>query len=356
MVSVKEASKTSMWQHYEDVSQLLQEGVLFKGCDTFAMEFPQVLAAMEGRPCAILENFARSLPEVRLSELVSLNAVALSPWGGDLKLLEEDLDSFLRRDYRVAVLAGTDKAAAALRDDLAALHIPVAAGERELTAGRVCVLSGSLSGGMELPELKFALITHGKAATKTVKRKKSKKPGEQIRSLSDLTFGDYVVHAAHGIGVFEGVVKREIHGVTKDYIKIRYAGTDALFVPVTQLDLVSKYIGPKEDSNGQAQQAQLGGMAENPAAGQKGSCGNGGRADQALRRSACRLRDMPFPRIATGRRSLRNASPTRRPTTSCAASPKSKRIWSSPAPWTGFCAGMWALAKRRWHSGRRSNA
>ena len=48
MVSVKEASKTSMWQHYEDVSQLLQEGVLFKGCDTFAMEFPQVLAAMEG--------------------------------------------------------------------------------------------------------------------------------------------------------------------------------------------------------------------------------------------------------------------------------------------------------------------
>lgn len=81
MVSVKEASKTSMWKHYEDVSQLLQEGVLFKGCDTFAMEFPQVLAAMEGRPCAILENFARSLPEVRLSELVSLNAVALSPWG-----------------------------------------------------------------------------------------------------------------------------------------------------------------------------------------------------------------------------------------------------------------------------------
>ena len=272
MVSVKESSKTSMWQHYEDVSQLLQEGVLFKGCDTFAMEFPQVLEAMEGRPCAILENFARSLPEVRLSELVSLNAVALSPWGGDLKLLEEDLDSFLRRDYRVAVLAGTDKAAAALRDDLAERNIPVTAGERELAPGKVCVMAGSLSGGMELPELKFALITHGKAATKTVKRKKSKKPGEQIRSLSDLTFGDYVVHAAHGIGVFEGVVKREIHGVTKDYIKIRYAGTDALFVPVTQLDLVSKYIGPKEDKTVKLNKLNSAGVAEDPAAGEKGGC------------------------------------------------------------------------------------
>lgn len=142
MVSVKEASKTSMWQHYEDVSQLLQEGVLFKGCDTFAMEFPQVLAAMEGRPCAILENFARSLPEVRLSELVSLNAVALSPWSGDLKLLEEDLDSFLRREYQVAVLAGTDKAAAALRDDLIARHIPVSARRPGAGSGQGLCIDG----------------------------------------------------------------------------------------------------------------------------------------------------------------------------------------------------------------------
>ena len=60
--------------------------------------------------------------------------------------------------------------------------------------------------------------------------------------------GDYVVHVSHGIGIFEGIVKRDIHGVVKDYIKIRYASSDMLFVPVTQLDLVTKYIGGKEDS------------------------------------------------------------------------------------------------------------
>ena len=57
-----------------------------------------------------------------------------------------------------------------------------------------------------------------------------------------------MVHVSHGIGIFEGIVKRDIHGVVKDYIKIRYAGSDMLFVPVTQLDLVTKYIGGKEDS------------------------------------------------------------------------------------------------------------
>ena len=57
-----------------------------------------------------------------------------------------------------------------------------------------------------------------------------------------------MVHSAHGIGIFEGIIKKEIQGLIKDYIKIRYAGTDTLFVPVTQLDLVTKYIGGREDA------------------------------------------------------------------------------------------------------------
>ena len=65
--------------------------------------------------------------------------------------------------------------------------------------------------------------------------------------LSDLVRGDYIVHVSHGIGVFDGIVPMEVEGVTKDYIKINYAGADVLYVPVTQLDLVSKYIGPSED-------------------------------------------------------------------------------------------------------------
>ena len=52
-----------------------------------------------------------------------------------------------------------------------------------------------------------------------------------------------MVHAHHGIGRFEGIRKMPVDGVEKDYIKIAYAGGDSLYVPATQLDLVSKYIG-----------------------------------------------------------------------------------------------------------------
>lgn len=57
-----------------------------------------------------------------------------------------------------------------------------------------------------------------------------------------------MVHTTHGIGVFGGIQKLDMQGVVKDYIRVEYAKKDVLYVPVTQLDLVSKYIGPRENS------------------------------------------------------------------------------------------------------------
>ena len=70
-----------------------------------------------------------------------------------------------------------------------------------------------------------------------------------IGSLDELKNGDYVVHSIHGIGIFSGINKINNKGVIKDYIKINYAKTDVLYVPVTQLDLISKYVGSAESGN-----------------------------------------------------------------------------------------------------------
>ena len=51
------------------------------------------------------------------------------------------------------------------------------------------------------------------------------------------------MHAHHGIGRFVEMAKLSLDGVEKDYIKLAYAGSDCLYIPATQLDLVSKYIG-----------------------------------------------------------------------------------------------------------------
>ena len=250
-VSVKETLKNAAFQQQEDLHALLEQGVLFKGCDTFSIDFAGILTRMESETTLLLDSFTRNLSELRLRDMLSVNAVQLSAWSGEYRFLKEDVDSYLERDYCVVVFGGAPRACAALRSDLEADGIPAAVVEDLARAvpGRVFIIEQTLSAGMEYPQLGLAIITHGKTVPKA--QRKSRKPGKgekRLKALSDLSVGDYVVHASHGIGVFEGIVKRDMHGVVKDYIKIRYAGTDMLFVPVTQLDLVSKYIGGAENA------------------------------------------------------------------------------------------------------------
>ena len=93
-----------------------------------------------------------------------------------------------------------------------------------ITPGTVAVVAGTLSAGFEYPNAKFTLITHGRmSAGSQPKAKKKDKNSKAVYSLAELTPGDYVVHATHGIGIFEGIHKIDMQGITKDYIKLRYA-------------------------------------------------------------------------------------------------------------------------------------
>lgn len=122
-------------------------------------------------------------------------------------------------------------------------------------------MPGALSSGFGYPHEKFYAFTYGRNAVASKKRKSRSgfKKGQSLHSLDELKKGDYVVHSLHGIGVFDGINKLEVGKITKDYIKIKYAKGDVLYVPVTQLDLVSKYIGPHEDDGRTVKLNKIGG-------------------------------------------------------------------------------------------------
>ena len=249
-VAIREQLKAAEFQSHEDVTQLMSEGVLFGAVSKFSADYAGIARRMEAETTVILDTFQRAVPDVSLRELYNIKAVQLSVWSGEYSFLKEDIESFLERDYCVVVFAGTGRACAALAADLSRDGIPaeVVKDFGKPVPGRVCLMEDTLSAGFDYPDIKLALITHTKTAPTVVKRKKKHKDGKKIKAVSDLLPGDYVVHSSHGIGVFEGIVKRDMQGVVKDYIKIRYSGTDMLFVPVTQLDLVTKYIGASEDA------------------------------------------------------------------------------------------------------------
>lgn len=236
--------------HNEDLKALFSEGILFRGLDRYYLSYSEILQKYQKIPTIFLDQFARQLDDVALKELLNVEALTLSPWGGEITRLTEDVEEYTRRGFGITVLAGTEKSAQNIAKELDgagysaffgdALSIP--------KAGEIRVLPGSLSSGIEYPAAKQAVITHMKMLVGAQKKRK-KKNKNAIRNVSDLQKGDYVVHTAHGIGIFDGIEQILTEGLKKDYIKIRYAGADVLFVPVTQLDLVSKYVGPRENSS-----------------------------------------------------------------------------------------------------------
>ncbi len=247
---VKERVRTTLWQWGEDIKDYLAEGILCRDLDTFSADWGYTLSQFEAMGVIYMDTFVRGGYDTPVRTLLNFTVRQLSVWGGSTQLLQEDLQGMLMNKWSCVVLAGNERSANTVAADLRAQGVPAVylQNPEKIERGTVVVTDGALSAGMEYPGAFFGLITHGRLLSATKKRTKRNKNSQEIYSLAELVPGDYVVHSAHGIGVFEGIHKIDMHGVVKDYIKVRYAKSDTLYVPVTQLDMVSKYIGPREDA------------------------------------------------------------------------------------------------------------
>ena len=235
---------------HETVKNLLQEGVLCRGLDSYTLEIHDMHKIYLDMGVMYLDNLPRGSFDTGVRELISFSAKQITPWNGILSGLVEDISGRMRREGSIcAVLAGTEKSAKTLADDLNNEGLAAdyyASMPDELPKNRTAVFAGGLSYGLEYPGAGFSLFTYRRQHT-AERRKPAKNPKNAFTSLTELHKGEYVVHTAHGIGVFEGINTLEASGTVKDYIKIRYDKGDILYVPVTQLDQVSKYIGGGED-------------------------------------------------------------------------------------------------------------
>ena len=249
--SVKDKLEAGSRLMNETLKGLFQDGVLCKGLDRYCLRPQDIVSIYEDMGAVYLDNLPRGSFDTGVKELITFSAKQINPWNGSLAAIVDDLNALrTKQGSSCAVLAGTDKAAKTLAEDLESEGIPALfcpVPPAEFPQKTVCVLPGGLSAGFEYPGTKFTLLTY-RSRTVTKNRVASTKRGKNaFNNLDELHRGEYVVHSTHGIGIFEGITTLEASGTTKDYIKIRYDKGDNLYVPVTQLDQVSKYIGPKSD-------------------------------------------------------------------------------------------------------------
>lgn len=238
-----EGFRSVLAQHTEDLRLCFEDGMLTAGLERYMLTKSEFVEGVKEKAAVYFENFIRG-SDLQLSAILSVNCIQLSPWGGEFAVLLEDLTAYMHSGYAVIVFAGTEKSARNLAIDLRNKNIPADYSDSpsKVMAKRVIVTSGMLTSGYDYSEERVACITHT-AVTAVKKAAPKRKKAEIINSLNDIAVGDLVVHNSYGIGVFSGVQKLSGDKVSKDYIKIQYAGSDVLYVPVTQLDMISRYIG-----------------------------------------------------------------------------------------------------------------
>lgn len=192
--------------------------------------------------------FLKHVSYTNPQNIVTISYKQMQQFYGQMNLLKGEIERWKKANYTIVMLGADRERVTKLESVLADYDIEAAIldGDGQLMPGIVQVIEGDLQAGFELPMQKLAVLTEEELFKKRVKKTKRRQKlsnAERIKSYSELNVGDYVVHVNHGIGRYLGMETLEINGNHKDYIHIKYEGSDKLYVPVEQIDQVQKYVG-----------------------------------------------------------------------------------------------------------------
>lgn len=227
----------------EDIKSIIEDKRFPFINDDYHMSIDKFNLAVEENG-VFFETFDIEYKGLEVDNKIRIDAQIPSGFASKIEALSNNIKEYLKEGYTVLIAAGSEKSSKLLIDDLNRYKIEATylLRDRKLKSKKVYVVNSSPSQGFEYPSIKFVMLAKENVKG-DVRLIKNYRKGEDIASLSDLEKGDLVVHLTHGIGRFDGITNLKIQGVNKDYIKIKYAMSDILYLSVNQLDMISKYIG-----------------------------------------------------------------------------------------------------------------
>ncbi len=265
---MKESCEEQLRALAEEGTSLVERGLLASRYNSFCAPYGELVCFLSEQIPLYISGFGSSY-QGKLGGLFGFRTRRTVSYFGKEALLCEDIDALKRGFYRIAVVCETAAEADACREMLTERGITAHIATAESDAGllrsdSVAVVAARYPAGYELlvPKVAFLSLSPDEGArqrrARAARVRRARPAGQKILSYADLSVGDYVVHAVHGIGVFEGMQQIRRDGMTHDYITIRYAGTDSLLLPAERLEMIAKYIGAGSDE-GTVRLSRLGG-------------------------------------------------------------------------------------------------
>lgn len=246
MTRVRETVDHLQKEEAEWLTDKVEKGEFVRGVElSGGIEKPSL-----SRQVLYLSLFLRHVPHTNPENILNLSCRAMQNFHGQMNLLKSELERWKKNKFTVVFTAVNEERANRLQSVLGDYGMDAAFGNDETVVEQgVQIAIADISGGFELPLEKLAVVTEKEIFTKKIKkarRRTKMSNAERIQSYSELNVGDFVVHTSHGIGKYLGIETIEAGGTHKDYLHLRYAGGDKLYVPVDQIDQVQKYVGSEE--------------------------------------------------------------------------------------------------------------
>ncbi|MBF8983634.1 transcription-repair coupling factor [Lutibacter sp. B2] len=233
----------------ESFKMLLEKGEVLPGQIDLICHYDEFVATMKKKQVFVLSNLPKNNPFFESKNIVNFSSRTAPTFHGKIDLFTKEIKNLKYKGYKSVILSSTKERAIRLEEALREDGIECSylkELDRDIKPGQIVIIDGQLRKGFEYHANKFLVITEdeifGSAKKKrTTKRRDDARP---IKSFIDLKVGDYVVHENHGIGKYVGIEQLNVQGAKKDYLKLKYSGEDLLYVPIEQMDLIQKYIGP----------------------------------------------------------------------------------------------------------------
>jgi len=244
---VQEMNDTLEKEEADWYTSLLNEGEIIHNL-TLSQNINDLLHRSH-HPIVYLSLFLRHVHNTNPQNIMNISCKPMQSFHGQMNVLKAEMERWKKNQYSVLIIGSDQERLEKLEQVLQDYEIDsvVKDSSQPVIHGQIQLVEGSLQSGFELPILKMAVITEEELfktkTKKSSKRRQKLSNAERIKSYSELKVGDYVVHVNHGIGKYLGIETLQINGVHKDYLHLKYQGSDKLYVPVEQIDLVQKYVG-----------------------------------------------------------------------------------------------------------------
>jgi transcription-repair coupling factor (superfamily II helicase) len=201
-----------------------------------------VLAAAHRR-CVVALSAHHAAPEGWTGYHLPVSPV--EAFAGQTRLLAEEVARWLQARQRVVLVSAQARRVSEILADHGVPADPCSQLDVPPVPGVAVSVTAGLARGFRIPELDLVVVTDAEVLGWKRRRRRLRvaKEGALLRSWSELSAGDLVVHVHHGIGRYRGVVRKSVAGAERDYLHLEYAEGDALFVPTDQIHLVQRYVG-----------------------------------------------------------------------------------------------------------------